>query len=636
MACSPSLSFDALRRRLQPLVQFLASLKLAVSLLVSLAIMLAAATILETCHSSELSQWYVYHSPWFLCLLGLLGMNVFCAAAVRFPWRRHQTGFVITHAGLLVLLAGSVQQFVGGVEGEVRLDEGKSTAQLIVPRRSQLGLAWPARPGKQVHEFGFDGGPVDWRPGRTLPLGEVDGAQVRILQYLRHAAAEERWVAGETGGPLVRFKLTGPDGKTVAEHFLADEQFGDEVLYGPLRLQLHRAASDRMLDAFLRPPDDNLGQKGTVLVYHGEQVARIGVDEKLGQRVPLDERGTAVQIVQYLPDARPDRLGTFSSRSERPKNPVLELLVHLPGEKAARRQIAFARNPLLNLDGVYGRACPVRFRYFHPDVRLPSSIDFLQTSDGRLHARVMADGKVTGRSGVGKGTQLACPAQFTLSLTDYLPRAAKTLRFEAAPPGAGDKSHPEPAVQVEVELAGKVYQRWLQRNHPNYGVQSIDTPRGKLNLDFRTGQVPLGFTITLVDFHRELNPGRSGNAAFSSVVRVEEPERPSLASHRIAMNEPLRQGRYTIYQSSFADAGHGHQVSVFRVAYDPGRALKYLGALLVCGGIATMFYMRAYFFRGVGRKVPIPRPHAHFGATATGAPRALAEDGFDPGELHAA
>jgi hypothetical protein len=35
------------------------------------------------------------------------------------------------------------------------------------------------------------------------------------------------------------------------------------------------------------------------------------------------------------------------------------------------------------------------------------------------------------------------------------------------------------------------------------------------------------------------------------------------------------------------------------VAYDPGRPLKYLGSLMVCLGIATMFYMRAYFFRAV-------------------------------------
>ncbi len=41
--------------------------------------------------------------------------------------------------------------------------------------------------------------------------------------------------------------------------------------------------------------------------------------------------------------------------------------------------------------------------------------------------------------------------------------------------------------------------------------------------------------------------------------------------------------------------------SVLTVNYDPGRGMKYIGCLLVIGGIATMFYMRAYFFKPAGK-----------------------------------
>jgi hypothetical protein len=37
--------------------------------------------------------------------------------------------------------------------------------------------------------------------------------------------------------------------------------------------------------------------------------------------------------------------------------------------------------------------------------------------------------------------------------------------------------------------------------------------------------------------------------------------------------------------------------SVLTVNYDPGRGIRNVGCLLVCLGIATMFYMRAYFFK---------------------------------------
>ena len=44
----------------------------------------------------------------FAILLAFLGTNILCAALIRFPWKKRQTGFVITHAGLLILLAGLV------------------------------------------------------------------------------------------------------------------------------------------------------------------------------------------------------------------------------------------------------------------------------------------------------------------------------------------------------------------------------------------------------------------------------------------------------------------------------------------------------------------------------------------------
>ena len=70
--------------------RWLASLKLAVFLIVLLAAVLAWATFLEAGKGREYAQWYVYDSPWFLGLLAVLGMNILAATLVRFPWQRKQ------------------------------------------------------------------------------------------------------------------------------------------------------------------------------------------------------------------------------------------------------------------------------------------------------------------------------------------------------------------------------------------------------------------------------------------------------------------------------------------------------------------------------------------------------------------
>src|SRR4051812_41803807 len=89
--------FDAVYR-------FFASLKLAVISLGTLAGVLAYATFFEKWYGTAAVQEWIYRSAGFSILLAFLAANVLCAALIRYPWKKRQTGFVIPHAGLLVLL----------------------------------------------------------------------------------------------------------------------------------------------------------------------------------------------------------------------------------------------------------------------------------------------------------------------------------------------------------------------------------------------------------------------------------------------------------------------------------------------------------------------------------------------------
>jgi hypothetical protein len=99
----------------------LASLPLALILLSLFAVCLAGATLLESRYGARIAQECVYRSWWFGLLLGLLAVNVLCAALKKYPWKRHQTGFLITHGGLLVLVAGALLTSLFGFEGQMVL-----------------------------------------------------------------------------------------------------------------------------------------------------------------------------------------------------------------------------------------------------------------------------------------------------------------------------------------------------------------------------------------------------------------------------------------------------------------------------------------------------------------------------------
>src|SRR5262245_13557433 len=76
------------------LFMVLASLPLAIVLLSLFTICLAGATFLESRYGARIAQECVYRSWWFGLLLGLLAVNVLCAALKKYPWKRHQTGFL--------------------------------------------------------------------------------------------------------------------------------------------------------------------------------------------------------------------------------------------------------------------------------------------------------------------------------------------------------------------------------------------------------------------------------------------------------------------------------------------------------------------------------------------------------------
>ena len=102
-----------------------ASLKLAVILIFAMAFTLGYATFVEAAYGTPVVQYFVYQTWWFNGLNVLLGVNIFCAAAIRYPWQRHQTGFVITHIGLLTLLIGAAIGRHYGIDAQIPVFESR-------------------------------------------------------------------------------------------------------------------------------------------------------------------------------------------------------------------------------------------------------------------------------------------------------------------------------------------------------------------------------------------------------------------------------------------------------------------------------------------------------------------------------
>ena len=121
-----------------PVFRFFASLKLAVVLLAVLIIGSVAGTLYESSFDAKVARGYVYGAPWFNLWLLLLAANLAGAAFSRWPWKKHHVGFLITHLGIITLLAGSLIGRIWGIEGTITLFKGEPPTNRLLVDEHQL------------------------------------------------------------------------------------------------------------------------------------------------------------------------------------------------------------------------------------------------------------------------------------------------------------------------------------------------------------------------------------------------------------------------------------------------------------------------------------------------------------------
>jgi cytochrome c-type biogenesis protein CcsB len=154
---------------MKKLFAFLASLRLAVILLLLLLVGLSAGTIIETRTSTEVAGRLVYYSWWFLGLQGLFALNVALSIADLFPWTRKRVGFVVVHASLLLILFGAATSYFLKVEGNLGIWEGERGS--VIEYRDKAGnlLAQNRLPfDVRLDQFVLDTYPGTMRPSGFL------------------------------------------------------------------------------------------------------------------------------------------------------------------------------------------------------------------------------------------------------------------------------------------------------------------------------------------------------------------------------------------------------------------------------------------------------------------------------------
>lgn len=585
-----------------PLLRLLGSLKTAVVTLSALAVALAWGTIHESVHGTPAAQRDFYYAGWFSALLGLLAVNVAAVALLRYPWKRQQTGLVVTHLGIIILLVGAMVGFRFGVDGHITLTEGASANTVVVDQET-LRVTDPQGATLRRIVLDLERSPVP-AGGARHRLG--GGLELEIQQA--HANTRESLVvergAGEAN-PALHVKLTSAAMGSAAafdEWLLPRDPNRAEVGIGPAVLRVAEARTPQELAALTTPPNPaEQSGKGALSLDVAGKHFDFKLDSVLGKKIPLGATGFIADVREYFPDFRLDS-GTSKpiSVSDQPNNPAVLMVVTGPNTEI--RFFLFANHPGMNIGRpAKGDGKNVTASYSFGHAPRGAQLIVITGPADQLHY-ASHNGKGQFKTGkLTKGTDIETGlADWTLEVLDFVPDAKLRTELQPAPFNPDDNRR-SPALRV-------VLRKDTLASPPTWVRWGLPTPLtagdARVTLSYGWESHPLGFTVKLDKFRAKRYEGSDMPADFRSFITIEDNARGVTLQREVWMNNPATYPAdwfgvrgFKFSQASYRE-GHAGEPSetTLGVVWDPGWPLKFLGFWTVCAGIFIMYYMRTYFF----------------------------------------
>lgn len=289
------------------LIKKLASLRLAVFVIIALGTITAWGTFVEASYNDAVAaQKIVYHSVWMYSVMGTLTVNLIAVMIDRWPWQwRRHTGFVMAHIGLIVLMSGSVVTALYGIDGSISIGPGESSRHVQV---SDTDLTvYSSLDGSRYTKV-WDR-PVDfWQrsPSRHPVEIPIPNGTIRVLDFYPYAFREQKIVEGKgQDGAAVRFQLQNAN-VNMAEWLFQPGQ-GREVAQdlGPAQVVLtgrefSNLASKNSIVLKPKPGTDEMDYE--IHTIRTNSVRR--GTAKAGDSIETGWMGLVFRVLKYLPQAK--------------------------------------------------------------------------------------------------------------------------------------------------------------------------------------------------------------------------------------------------------------------------------------------------------------------------------------------
>jgi hypothetical protein len=609
-------------------IHLLGSLNLAVILLITIAGAIAFATVMESKFDSAVARYYIYDAAWFNVWLMALALNLFCAAFTRWPWQKKHIGFVVTHAGIILMLTGAVIGHTIGFEAFVTLDKTKPPESRLIMHEDILTIGTSAGLRGQMPFDTEMHPPTETRPF-TLQLENsplklvIDRATENLVPDDSLAASTD---PAAPHGVELHFINTGMN-QNVAANLMAGEGMDTFDFFGMAKISLvdsldeaHPMALPPSTEPAPASPRDETPFHETQLVFAKSPqtpVIDTDADAQSGYTVTLaavrgkpDEFEATVnapgpmgtsrilsvgkiketwsnmlgdgdpvmfRVAKYWPDfAMKD--GVPTSLSKHPHNPAVLVQITGPTKILPPAPPKQAAPPLPQ-----GLAMRIAL------AKKPGRIVYELERAGKVEARGTADQGGTIHLGWSK---------WVAKVDTVLPHAELHRDMKeftgTVTPMMADSMRPGLRAHLVAPDGSSGPVEWI----PEGASRELFAGQDFATVGFGQRTIPLTYSITLENFEVPRDEGTDTPANYISTLRFEEPSTGRVVHDKAYMNSPamfpgdfwrsLLGWNYKFSQANWNPQNLNE--TTLQVLYDPGWPFKWVGSIGICCGIALMFY----------------------------------------------
>ncbi|GAB62000.1 MAG: hypothetical protein DWB56_02325 [Candidatus Jettenia sp.] len=517
----------------------------------------------------------VFYSYWFSFLLILLCANLICCTIKR--WRNTflQTGFILTHLSLVLILIGGVVKFQLGVKGGVNVYEGKTVNYFLTQMINRQGkmdyikkdlpfsialddfILEKNEPKYQLVSYVKDKDRQKVLEVKSGKRQRVPGSdyKVTIKDYIPDAELKQEPVntSDKPENPAVFVRLFGSEDLAAEGWLLANARNSYDDKKQNLRVEYIWMPSQEELDKAVSSVGSSQAKLSVTISGQSQDYPL-----ELNKVFKIEGTNYSAKMLQYV-----FNYGDRRPIGEQPMdNPAVQVEVN--GPEGTETRWVFEKFP------DWDKMHPSKYKNLkltcsgiESTHMAKNTVRILHSPEGKQVMLYIKDKRIVETIPWELGKKYTIPGVGSqIMVSDYFP----AFDFKQEVVKKSDEIG-VPAIFVEVEGPSGKADDWLFSNN-QYATWYTDN---NLALVYEsTGDSIKHFTskLRIVD---------NGQTVAEKTIRV---------------NDPLKYKGYVIYQSSYdPEAGN---FSGLQIVKDPGIPVVYSGFGALCFGVIFIFYVKPF------------------------------------------